>query len=214
MMPAWAWRWIGIVGVMVLLGLAYTWWADRLEQRGYARATAQWQQREAAIRAEVSARYADDLATALRRTGELQDKVNTMTVTRTAMEEAHEKELAQARADVRAGAQRLRVPVKPAACPVLRETPGGTATDPARLAQPQTADILPEVAADFVSVAGAAAKDVRDYNALYAYTELILSECKGARHGDAKKEADDQQGSGSGAEPVRPVHALPEEPVQ
>lgn len=177
LIPAWVWRWIALIGAVVAIVLAYNWWSGHVEQRGYDRADAAWQKREAKISADAEAKYASRLAKAVQRADALQDEVGRLSDLRVKEESDHAQNVEERVAAVRAGYERLRIRTSAPACPL----PGGAAKAPAANSggpsDSQDAEVLPEVAAEFVSIAGDTAKDVRDYNALLDYTVKMRAEC-------------------------------------
>jgi len=176
-LPTWAWRGIVIAIVIISAVLAYHWWAAKLEQRGYDRASKDWAIKEQQISADAKALYMQRWQAALTRGDQLQTKVNELTATRAAMENDHAKNLNRAVASAVSGAQRLWVRTQSAACPLPASATQAPPADPGGSGPAQGTEILPELAGQLVGIAGASAKVVRDYNDLLDYTRMIRTEC-------------------------------------
>lgn len=95
-----------------------------------------------------------------KKSDDLQDTVDTLHTDAVLKDEQHAKDLEAARSSVRSGDERLSIR---SACRANANTPASTTTG---TRAEERADIVPEVADALVSVAGASAKDVRDYNNL------------------------------------------------
>jgi len=151
----------------------YQWWEHRVYQQGYDKANKEWIAKEEGISDAAEAKYQRRWREAVARGDQLQTKVNELTATRTAMEKEHAKNLQWAVASAVAGAERLWVRTQSAACPI----PGGAAQAPAAdssgFGSAQGTELLPELAGQLVGIAGASAKDVRDYNSLLDYTAFF-----------------------------------------
>jgi len=176
-MPDWAWRWIGVAAALAALWFGYEWWEHSIYQQGYDRANAEWVKKEEGISAAAEAKYQKQWRDAVKRGDELQTKVNEMTATRAAMENDHAKNLNGAVASAVAGAQRLWIRTQSAACPLPASAAQTPAADSSGSGPVQGAEILPELAGQLVGIAGASAKDVRDFNSLLNFTRMIRSEC-------------------------------------
>lgn len=113
---------------------------------------------------KIIAQQAQALATAnaanLKRQDELQAAADESEMKRGMDNAQYAKSLEVARADVRAGRERLSIR---GSCSPQSSPQAGTTTG---LGAEERTDILPGTADDFVRIAGASAKDVRDFNDL------------------------------------------------
>lgn len=175
--PAWAWRLLAIGGALVALWFAYEAWEHHIYQQGYSKANGEWIAKEEGISAAAEAKYQKQWQDAVRRGDQLQTKVNELTATRTAMENDHAKNLKQAVASAVSGAERLWCRAQSTAHPLPGSTTQAPAADPGGSGSAQGTEILPGLAGQLIGIAGASAKDVRDYNSLLDYTRMIRTEC-------------------------------------
>jgi hypothetical protein len=156
--------WWGKVLLMLALIGAYKIWEHHIDQGGYNRADAEWQKKEADIKADAAEKMATATNTARAREQKLLADMNGMSIIRYEENANHEKAIAKYVAAARAGALRLSVAIDPRSIP---QCPA--AADPGAAGGPSTetrADVMPETAVDILGIAGNSAKDVRDFNAV------------------------------------------------
>lgn len=113
---------------------------------------------------KLVADHAQALATAnaanQKKSDELQDTVDTLNTAAVLKDQQHAKDLESARSDVRSGRERLSIR---GACSAAASAPASPSSGPGAEAR---TDLLPETADAIISIAGASAKDVLDYNRL------------------------------------------------
>ena len=92
--------------------------------------------------------------------------------------QAHEKVIKDYESKLRSGSERLSIAIssKIPACSASTDT-----RTPSQSSKEERADIMPETAATILSIAGDAAKDVRDYNALVDIYNAARTACNASK---------------------------------
>lgn len=144
---------------------------------GYVRATLEWERKEKAIEAKVEAKYAQKLAEAKQRQGDLQKDFDDLADIRLKEKSDGTKKLEAAVAAAVARTERLSIRTAPARCPVPGVATGG---DPGAAGGPggeARTDLLPETTAAIFSIAADSAAAVRDYNDVVRRYDLARIAC-------------------------------------
>lgn len=163
-----------VLGFLAFAGYALVAEGDKA---GYTRATLDWELKEKAIRAEVDAKYAQKLADAKQRQGDLQKDFDDLADIRLKEKSDAAKNLEKAVAAAVARTERLSIRTAPARCPVPGVATGG---DPGAASGPGSearTDLLPETAAAIFGIAADSAGLVRDYNDVVRRYDLARVAC-------------------------------------
>jgi hypothetical protein len=165
---------IAVIGTAVA---GYFAWRSSVYDEGYAAANEYWKGVEARISKEADGKYKEKLEAALADAALLREQAAGREKERLKKEKDHEKALAAAESRVAAGAERLRIATLDRARPLPGSAQEGTAEVAFPAGPEEGADIVPAVAAAFVRIAAATARDVRDYNALLDEHHALESAC-------------------------------------
>jgi len=168
---------LSLLALAALVG-GYFWWEGKIEARVRTEVTAEWAAKEKAISAAAEAAYTKKLEAALARQKALAEEDAKLAAQSAKWEKDHELTLEKHTAAVLSGVERLRVEVRYPASEVAGSAEGDTAATAHHAEPAKTADIMPEVAAAILRIAGDSAGDVQAFNDLLAHYRTIEAACR------------------------------------
>jgi hypothetical protein len=166
---------LAVAVLIAAIIFGYKAWEHHVDQGGYNRADAEWQKKEADIKADAAQKLADATGAARAKEQALNRSLLTETEKRLMENAAHEKTIDNLNTAIRARDLKLSIAIDPRSLP--RCAPTG---DPAATPGPSTetrADVMPETAVAILGIAGDSAKNVRDYNAVVDAYNAVRETC-------------------------------------
>lgn len=145
---------------------------------GYAKSQTEWFAKENAIRAEAAEKLNAAVQANVTKERELAALISVKDTQLYESTQNHEKVIKDYESKLRSGAERLSIAINRATSTCASSTDTGTASQSGK---EERADVMPETAARILGIAGDAAKDVRDYNALVDIYNAARTACNSSK---------------------------------